>query len=1138
MFLGGKKKGWMMGQQVPAESRLQQTAQNSYQMVPLSGHENKRTGTLPLANSAAQSCPPPPVTPLATASSLKPSPNVLLPSPATLGNPQWSKSPSTQPDAVLPSPAPSDEIAQASIHIIDLEGEEEQDEIRGEQPARTQLIQEEQNLTAEPRAADGQENQLGNPSAMSARESATIPSSRNDIPRQSPSRDVLSPRRQGVPTIDRSTSAASIALNKSTKRTVGDDEASNKRSQKLPGIFSADWTLPYSETSTAKETNVVPNAFSFSPSENDMQQLKRRIASRLEFVQAAQAQRGPIEDGRLLLLRDACDCADHDYLLLHQLHCMRSRDPLSIRPISEHGFDERHVQGLSMLDQLIRANTDLVDDAVEWFSNFPLPNRELLERYGAYQLSYGRILRCLEKLAEFLPRLRATCHERHYAPLVDELNGLDLRSVVLQRVISRAILRNIWLLPQDQCFHNSEQLFLINQQDVYQRDTQTAISPAHMAENKKTYNQNLIISYLRLWSQHQVHYNQYQQNRRASEGRASHYKAPHHNSQRRLSQQTQIRTAAVTSVNNAQVFNQPRRPYEIDTNFHANGRGHQSAHATPPILSSPPFSGMHMSPVPWSQQSAERHSSSSILPSPGVIVPSSKESIGTIPNPLGYPSTTPAPPAVHGRPQIQLPQRTSSNSSVPTTTAAVTVPELNIDSYVVRPPVWTNRPESSHTTLSRDTQVNNVHLRQNGTQQQPGMRGSLHSHHPRLSQANRPLDLRAQTQRLQRQSPYISPPQLLPPVGHVQDAIPNTDPIESALHQAHVRSPVLRAVTSKGELDKTMKYFQYIWGLAIMPNRLHMQKRHVRWVFTVSKESVQLLAKTLKESNGSPSEKNVRIGSRLCRIRCVQASSISDNISETEWAVADNTWPRNVAIILNGTALEIRRKFHHGKDLPVDVTQYIQEGQNTLSIATMWLPQDNNITYTIGLETLQVISDTKIKEDVATLGSSEAQRRIIEHANKLDPDIQVIDPSIILDITDPYTSSIYEIPVRGKSCRHNQCFDLDVFLQTRASKTPSEPCEPDQFKCPLCGGDARPHNLVIDGFLREVRLKLSKINRLDARAIILQDGGDWHIKEVEETGESGYGSGRRLAQTKELPAARVGKGSIHMDQEVIEIDDE
>lgn len=1100
MFLGGKKKGWMTGEQLVTDRPSIHKPQNSDSETSKLGCEDPRSENLPPVGSVAQPCQNPLNTLHTVPRTSKSSPCTIPPPLATPADSQTAKPPKSHIDAILPSPAPSDEPRQESIHIIDLEGEEEVEVASEQQLQIAQHLQERQNVPQEPH---------------------TPPAPPENTTR---------------------------------KRAMEDDLSSNKRSHNLATTVPVDPNEPPSQILTVGETSSTMSAANFSPAEAEMRHFVGRIASRLELVQRAEARRGPIEDGRLLLLRDACECYDHDYLLLHQLYCMKTRDPSCIRHFSALGFGAQHLQGFYILDQLIRSNAELVYDAVEWFSEFPLPNRILLERYAGYKLSYGRVLKCLEKLAEFWQRLRKLCHERHYVPLVDELNVLDLRSVVLQRVISRAILRNIWLLPQDNCFHSSEKLFLVNQQDVYQRDAQVSTSPALTEANKKAYNQNLIISYQKLWDQHQQHLSQYEHENQARNDRNLHYALPPATSQRRQSEQsqTQISQARSASGNSEHLVDQARRPHALNINTQVNRSNSQVNPVHTLIQPSSPFPGVQRSPLFWNNYLAGPNSSSA-LPLPGVILPSNAEPIGTAYRSTStrHSSVASSPTSVHGHLHNQHPRRVPSTSSMPGNPSPTrsfegfmnsTQLETGLDSSLARTHGWTEQsPRDSLAVippLPQPSHFNDAHRQHAGTQHQFRIHSQSPLQHPVGNTANRQLEVQVETQRQQTQPPYIMPPQFLPPLGYSQGTNTHFNSVESALHQAHVRSPILTATNSKGDIDKTMKYFRFMWGLVVMPDRLHLQKRHIRWTFTVSKESVQLLAKNATELDCPMHTRTVNIGSRFCRIRCVQVADIGADLSESDWAVADNTWPKNVAIILNGTALEIRRKLHYGKDLPVDVSQYIQEGQNTLSIATIWLPQENPAVYAVALETLQVTTDKKIKEEIRTIERAEAQKRIIERASNVDPDIQIIDPSIVLDITDPYTSSIFKVPVRGKNCRHNQCFDLDVFLQTRGSKTPGEPCGPDQFKCPLCGCDARPQSLVVDGFFEKVREELSGTNRLDARAIILHESGEWQIKEVEETGESGDGFGTRLSRAEDLLSARVGKAPIRRESEVIEIDDD
>jgi hypothetical protein len=114
-----------------------------------------------------------------------------------------------------------------------------------------------------------------------------------------------------------------------------------------------------------------------------------------------------------------------------------------------------------------------------------------------------------------------------------------------------------------------------------------------------------------------------------------------------------------------------------------------------------------------------------------------------------------------------------------------------------------------------------------------------------------------------------------------------------------------------------------------------------------------------------------------------------------------------------------------------------------------------------------------------------------------DDDIAMVVSDLSIDLADPFMSRIFEIPVRGSSCLHRECFDLETFLLTRNSKPkrPDQPCMVDVWKCPLCGKDARPYSLQIDDFLASVRAILAEQGNLDVKAILIGSDGQWRPKE-------------------------------------------
>lgn len=333
-----------------------------------------------------------------------------------------------------------------------------------------------------------------------------------------------------------------------------------------------------------------------------------------------------------------------------------------------------------------------------------------------------------------------------------------------------------------------------------------------------------------------------------------------------------------------------------------------------------------------------------------------------------------------------------------------------------------------------------------------------------------------------------------------------------------------------------MTYFSFVRQLAVMPERLTGGNRHFRWTFEVGTEDFQLLAQSSSGAGGSPPAIIVRAGSRIFRVRCIKVSDRSD-ISESEWVVAETVWPNGIAILFNGVALELRKKVHHGKDLAANITQHIKAGMNEISVAVTRPIQNDAATYAVGIETVEITDSDQIHATISRLEAGDALQRIAERTASIDPDIEIVNSTVIVDFTDPFTSCMWELPVRGQNCRHNQCFDLNVFLQTRGSK-PGYTSAPEQFKCPICASDARPQVLLVDSFFVRIREELQQMNRLDVKAIILDDQGSWKIKEEEHSGESGDGTGGPTLSGRHPSETHEGGVSVGQESDVIELDDD
>jgi hypothetical protein len=228
-----------------------------------------------------------------------------------------------------------------------------------------------------------------------------------------------------------------------------------------------------------------------------------------------------------------------------------------------------------------------------------------------------------------------------------------------------------------------------------------------------------------------------------------------------------------------------------------------------------------------------------------------------------------------------------------------------------------------------------------------------------------------------------------------------------------------------------------------------------------------------------------------------------------DWVISDTVWPESIFIEINDCHLEVRRKIHHGKDLPIDITRFIAQpdphyGGNSLNTIQISVPrlrkQQKESWYFIAVEVIEVLQHDQILNMVyeKRIPASETLAQIKKSMATTDDDddFAMVVSDLSIDLADPFTARIFTTPARGTSCLHRECFDLETFLLTRNSKPkrPNQPSMIDVWKCPLCGKDARPYSLVIIDFLADVRKLLEMQENLDAKAILISADGTWRPK--------------------------------------------
>ena len=813
-----------------------------------------------------------------------------------------------------------------------------------------------------------------------------------------------------------------------------------------------------------------------------LQKYASTLAKRRNSMFGAQG-RGQVEAPRLDLLLKACARSDHVYLLLHQMYC---RDA-ELGP-SNTLFGPTFKKGLQALQHPLASNDGMPADALQWFAAFPGPLLTVNSKEAVNptaKMWFESAMNTLFALGKNWEELRDVCLRRKFPPLVGEmLFSLRVNSIVMQHVIFTTVLRQ--LIPErDGCFAMHEEVFHQNQQAY--------MASGHLLQVASTDpDKEFIHRHHAIRNAHTMHVLTLSQTPSDTTTRGNEAEQ-RIDSEARPEMQSPFYNTFSQAMSNSLGLSQP--PTGQPASDHGPGLPQrpypQSFNSANDALRS--YWGQ-----PFSGPNGQLFSGSNGQPASNV----------------GWGN----PPQIGGRGAGSLP--IGLPNAPHTGILRSNAPSSNHGSFVgAAPPQIGSAGRRSVPNSSTGGPVS--HDANQSPLPSPGIGPSRAQSIPFNYMQGRMSNIPQSTINPIRQASW-----------------PHTQPDNVSL-QASVNSRVpfshfsnMMPVTPMPQEDK---YFQYVREIHTAP-AVSQGTPFVRCPILLPPEEIAFLAKDRYNDQGVVVARIAPPGSVVYRVRCLKLG-IDADFSDPDWFVSDHYWPDCITILLNEQNVEIRKKERYGKDIPADVTNLVKESWNHLTVALA--NERQRVRYIVGLETVEVTTITKIKVGISTIDEMAARQRVLSRIAVRDPDIEVIDPQITLDLTDPFTATIFEIPARGKLCSHDQCFDLDIFLNTRGikNKTSNEPCSPDEFRCPICKSDVRPGNIVIDGFYTSIRTKLQGMNRLDAKAVTLGLDGDWTIKEEEAgTGESGDKCTKRSRERTQ--GASVPRSGASSPKTIIELDDD
>ena len=347
--------------------------------------------------------------------------------------------------------------------------------------------------------------------------------------------------------------------------------------------------------------------------------------------------------------------------------------------------------------------------------------------------------------------------------------------------------------------------------------------------------------------------------------------------------------------------------------------------------------------------------------------------------------------------------------------------------------------------------------------------------------------------------------------------------IMMALHQSDVRSPkrVMRDADMPPDAQPE-RYYQYVQACPVRPSPIRSQDFVHTFAFHISEEQYALISSGVRAPRELLPVVEHFNGSLRWRVRCCKLSLRDPAPSEEQWATMETSWPMNVFMSLNGHTLSVRRHSHNGKDLPTELTSLVSPGANSLQICIPSTKKPSGSVFYVSVEELVTMKHSLIVDrvwgegfisEVTTLQDINA--RLTGTGRDDDGEVSIQASDLSVDLADPFSATIFQVPARGVACTHIECFDLETWLNTRPMKAArkchhaiecncprgDEPSSPDKWKCPICSKDARPCSLRIDAFLLGVRAKLAEQGQLQAKRLNVAADGSWGVV-VEPDGDN------------------------------------
>lgn len=267
--------------------------------------------------------------------------------------------------------------------------------------------------------------------------------------------------------------------------------------------------------------------------------------------------------------------------------------------------------------------------------------------------------------------------------------------------------------------------------------------------------------------------------------------------------------------------------------------------------------------------------------------------------------------------------------------------------------------------------------------------------------------------------------------------------------------------------------------------------------------------------------------------------------------ITAQVWPTKLIVVINGVEvfrIDPPEEGHVRRDVPKDISAGLRPGMNSVTVT---IEDEHPSSYAFAIVRTQPKTAEQIAEDTTACEEEDALARvrmllkdtwgIKENGHAEDPNAFHGDASAV-DTTDatadatadamaveapkevaeeapkvtengtaiiedddeevtcvlsnklklrcPLSFERVDIPVRGETCMHLQCFGLAAYLEANLKMRALN----NRWTCPVCSNVLKPHDLVVDKFVQKVLAKTAA----DVEEVIIEKDGSYRIVEEEE----------------------------------------